>query len=94
MLSFFNLNIVFVALIVAVIGKLMTSTIFKCKESKLRKILLPVILILFGVCLMLIIFALNGNCFWGDAIVQGIVASVISQFVYDKVHDNLKKLEE
>lgn len=90
-MSFLTLNIIFVAFFVAAIGKFFTSTCFKNKESKLRKKLLPVVLLFVGVMLMFIVYALNGSKSWGNAIVDGIVASAISQFVYDKVHDNLSK---
>ena len=37
---------------------------------------------------MLVATILNHETGYGNAVLQGLMASIFSQFVYDKIHDN------
>ena len=80
-------NMIMVAIIVALIGKLIKQLVFKKSPEKARKILLPVILIVIGIGAMCLIEYLNKGSSYGTAVLQGLFSSVFAQFIYDKYHD-------
>ena len=49
--------------------------------------MLPIILLIAGVTVMVLSTLANGQGNYGDAVLQGLVASIFSQFLYDKIRD-------
>lgn len=85
--SLLTTNAILTAVIVAVLGRILKTICFRNSSSKLRKILLPIILLIAGVTVMVLSTLINGQSNYGDAILQGLVASIFSQFLYDKIRD-------
>ena len=81
-------NAIITAVLVAIVGKVLKATCFQNCSEKLRKVLLPIILLIVGVAIMLVVTILNHETGYGNAVLQGLMASIFSQFVYDKIHDN------
>lgn len=80
-------NMIMVAIIVALLGKLIKELVFKKAPEKVRKILLPAVLIVIGVGAMCLIEFMNKGHSYGTATLQGLFSSVFAQFIYDKYHD-------
>ena len=87
-------NALITAILVAIAGKLLKATCFRNCSEKLRKILLPIVLLIVGVAIMVGVSVLDKQTNYGSMILQGIMASIFSQFVYDKIHDNIGKKEQ
>ena len=86
-------NALITAVLVAIVGKILKATCFQNCSEKLRKILLPLVLLIVGVAIMLGVSILDRQTNYGSMILQGLMASIFSQFVYDKIHDNMSKEE-
>ena len=78
-------NMIFYVLTIVVFGKTIKPLI-----KKHRKTVLPLLLLGFGVGLSLGVNFLNGNLLIGDALLQGIISSIVAQYSFDKVKEMLK----
>ena len=75
-------NMIYYIIIITVIGKVIKPLI-----KKNRKIILPLILMVFGVILALVVGKLNGEATLGNSVLQGLISSIVAQFGFDKVKD-------
>ena len=84
-------NAIIVAVTIAIIGKILKTTFFQKYLKNQVKWVLPLTLVILGILLMIAITFLNKQTNYGDAILQGMMASIFSQFIYDKIRDNKNK---
>ena len=75
-------NMIYYIIIITVIGKAIKPLI-----KKNRKIILPLILMAFGVVFALVVGKLNGEATLGNSVLQGLISSIVAQFGFDKVKD-------
>jgi len=79
-------NSMYYVLIIVIFGKAVKPLI-----TKHRKIILPALLMVFGILLSVGVNYFNGNTLIGNAILEGIVSSIVAQFSFDKVKDIMSK---
>ena len=79
-------NMVYYIVIIVITGKALKPLI-----KKNRKIILPLILMAFGVCLAFFVGKLNGSTQVGNDILQGLISSIVAQYGFDKVKDMTTK---
>ena len=80
-------NMIMVAILVCLLGQLIKSLGFDKVPEKVRKIVLPIILMVIGVGAMLSIEYFNHGNQYGTRALQGLFSSIFSQFIYDKYKD-------
>jgi len=78
-------NMIFYVLIIIIFGKTIKPLI-----KKHRKIILPIILMIFGIGLSVFVSYLDGGLLIGTAILQGTICSIVAQFSFDKVKEIIK----
>lgn len=80
-------NMIYYTLIIIIVGKALKPLI-----TKNRKVILPIILMIFGGALAFGVNYFNGSpALIGNTILQGIISSLVAQYSFDKIRDIITK---